>query len=200
MDQILERSARSTQTNMRAEFSAAQTRPQEVRFPLGVRDALSALPNAPLFRRRIAAALQSAVELRKPMAIVAIALGNDDQWQDVFSPADVRAVLATYAARLTRAFHGHAMVQRSAMFDFSCGITDVADDTAFSIQLQTLHATLAAPIALADREVTVLPHLGVAICPFDGLTGESLAKRSTVAARRALRKANDIEYFSTSDE
>ncbi len=194
------RAARSTPPTMRTGFAAAQTHPQDVRFPLGVRDALSALPNAPLYRRRIALALQSAVELRRPMAIIAVALSNAGNWKEVFSPAEIRTVLATDAARLARAFHGHAIPHRSAMFEFSCGIADVADDAEFLSQLQKLHAALAAPIALADREVMVRAHIGVAICPFDGLTGESLAKRSAAAARRAMQKTQDVEYFSASEE
>ena len=159
-----------------------------------------ALPGAPLFRRRIAAALLTAIEQRKPMAIVAVHLGDARDWQDVSGPSEVRTVLATYATRLARSLHSRGMLNRSAVYDFSAAVEHIHGEANLAQQLQSLHRTLMEPIVIGGRHVTIRPFIGVAICPFDGLTAEALTKRSAAAAHLAQHDAHEIRFFGASDE
>ena len=188
-------SAGAVRAALPAPVARSQTWVQDTRSTLGQRDALTALPNATLFKRRITQALLNAVQARKPMAIITVCLSDGMQGKEAFDPAATRTVLATYAARLGRAFHAHTILSRSAMYEFTCGVADMSGDAEFASELQALHAELAKPIAIAGAPVSIRPCIGVAICPFDGLTGESLSKRSSAAAHVASRNPSGIEYF-----
>ena len=162
---------------------------------LAQHDALTALPNRSHFRNMLRHALVRTESERPGLALLFLDLDgfkpiNDQHGHDVGD-----RMLRIVATRLTRAIRAGDCVGRMGGDEFVCLLGGIEDRQQLSHLACKLFDAVSAPLQIGKLQLTVRPSIGIAICPTDGGTADTLLKRADAAMYRAKREQLGYAFF-----
>jgi diguanylate cyclase (GGDEF)-like protein/PAS domain S-box-containing protein len=160
-------------------------------------DALTGLPNRVLFLDRLQQALAANRRQHKQFALMFLDLDRFKQINDTLGHRAGDIVLQEVARRLTHCVRGVDTVSRLAGDEFVVLLADIGGvDQAAHVAI-TVMQQLAQPIALDQQQIAPSVSVGIAICPGDGDTAETLLHHADVAMYHAKQDGrNAFRFFS----
>ncbi|HUP66110.1 MAG TPA: EAL domain-containing protein [Thermoanaerobaculia bacterium] len=154
-------------------------------------DALTGLPNRPLFIDRLIVATAHAARHRQKLAVFFLDVDRFKEINDTLghSPGDV--LLKTLSDRIRKCVRAEDTVARFGGDEFTLLLQkiDRAEDAA-----KVAHKLLAAvkePFIIGEHELYVSVSIGIALYPTDGLDAETLVKNADTAMYRAKDHGRD---------
>lgn len=158
-------------------------------------DGLALLPDKTLFHERLDYALKLAAPQRRAFAVLYLDL-------DGFKPISASQgqecadeLLKIVATRMTHAVRAEDMVSQLGDDEFACLLADLPSREQLGVLATKLIDAVSAPVKVGKFRFTVKPTIGVATCPADGVTGETLIRNADSAMRRAKRHQMGHAFF-----
>ena len=109
-------------------------------------------------------------------------------------------MLRIVAARLARAVRAGDFVGRMGGDEFACLLGGIDDRQQLSHLACKLFDAVSAPLQVGTLQLTLRPSIGIAICPTDGGTADTLLQRADAAMYRAKRAQSGYAFFEPGDD
>ena len=158
-------------------------------------DALTTLPNRGHFRDLLRQALVRTDLKRPSLALLYMDLDGFKPINDQHGHGVGDRMLRIVATRLTRAIRCGDNVGRMGGDEFACLLGDIENREQLSHLACKLFDAVSAPLQIGKLQLTVRPSIGIAICPIDGGTADTLLKRADAAMYRAKRAQSGYAFF-----
>ncbi|HUP48489.1 MAG TPA: EAL domain-containing protein [Thermoanaerobaculia bacterium] len=158
---------------------------------LAYHDALTGLPNRPLFMDRLIMALAQANRANQKLAVFFLDLDRFKDINDSLGHSVGDTLLKSVADRVRRCVREGDTVARFGGDEFTLLIpkVDKIEDTAKIAE--KIIETIRTPFVINEQELYVTTSIGVAIYPSDGLDAETLVRNSDAAMYRAKDQGRD---------
>jgi diguanylate cyclase (GGDEF)-like protein len=186
--------ARAALAQARAELAGMQAGERAARH-LALHDGLTALPNRDFFRQQLDRALNRADGQHRPLALLYIDLDAFKPINDTHGHGIGDELLRIIAARLNRAVRANDSVGRMGGDEFACLITDLPGRGQIERLACKLFDAVSMPVMVGDLRLCVRPSIGIALCPADGTTPDTLLVRADAAMYRAKREGCGHAFF-----
>ena len=200
--QQLEQEVRAAQAALllsRVELVGTQAKERRARR-LALHDSLTSLPNRMCFRERLDRALSQGVSQSRVLAVLYLDLDGFKEINDTHGHDVGDELLRIVAARLTRAVRAEDMVSRLGGDEFACLLAGVPSRARLIHLAGKLLDAVVAPCKLGTLKLVVRPSIGIAVCPADGETVDSLLKNADTAMYRAKRLRTGLAFFDQQAE
>ena len=158
-------------------------------------DALTTLPNRSHFRNLLRHALLKTEHQRPSLALLYLDLDSFKPINDQHGHEVGDRMLRIVATRLTRAIRAGDCVGRMGSDEFVCLLGGVEDRQQLSHLACKLFDAVSEPLQIGRLQLTVRPSIGIAVCPTDGGTADTLLKRADAAMARAKRAQSGYAFF-----
>jgi diguanylate cyclase (GGDEF)-like protein len=162
---------------------------------LALHDSLTSLPNRGFFRQRLDDALTHAEPQRRVLAVLYLDLDGFKPVNDTHGHDAGDELLRIIAARLARAIRAEDMVSRLGGDEFACLLSDLPSREHLCHLACKLFDAVSAPVQIGALKLSVHPSIGIATCPADGATAETLLKSADTAMYRAKRHQTGYAFF-----
>jgi diguanylate cyclase (GGDEF)-like protein len=160
-------------------------------------DAVTGLPNRPLFTGRLEHAVVQAQRYQRRLAVMFIDLDRFKQVNDTLGHEAGDLLLKEVARRLRANLRSGDTVARLGGDEFVMLLEEIASEQDMLWVGQKLIAELGAPCTIAGHEVTVTGSIGVSIFPEDGQDPGTLLRNADAAMYRAKAKGRNLcELYS----
>jgi diguanylate cyclase len=186
--------AQTALAQARAELVGTQAGERRARH-LALHDSLTSLPNGNFFVEQLELALGHAEPQPKALAVLYFDLDGFKSINDKHGHAAGDDLLRIVGARLTRAVRAADVVGRLGGDEFACLMADSPSRAQLSHLACKLFDAVSAPFQLGQLKLTVRPSIGIAMCPADGGTAETLLKNADAAMYRAKRQQSGYAFF-----
>lgn len=190
------REAQAALARARVQLVGTQADEQRARH-VALHDHLTALPNGTFFREQLDHALAHADRRHRTLAVLYLDLDAFKPINDAHGHAVGDELLRIVATRLSRALRSGDTVGRLGGDEFACTLTGTLSQTQLSQMACKLLDSVSAPLKIGDLRLSVRPSIGIAVCPADGETGETLLRRADTAMYRAKREKCGYAFFDT---
>lgn len=167
---------------------------------MALHDGLTALPNRRHFRERLDHALSACDTGPPTLALFFLDLDGFKPVNDEHGHQTGDELLRIIAARLTRAVRAEDMVGRLGGDEFACLLSDQLDRDQLGHLAGKLFDAVATPLKIGPLRLTVRPSIGIAICPTDGNTADTLLERADAAMYRAKRLRSGFAFFDATTD
>jgi diguanylate cyclase (GGDEF)-like protein len=166
---------------------------------LAYHDALTGLPNRPLFMDRLIIALAQANRANQKLAVLFLDLDRFKNINDSLGHTVGDTLLKSAAERVRRCVREGDTVARFGGDEFTLLIprVDKIEDAA-KIANKVIE-TLKIPFQINDRELFITTSVGVALYPADGLDPETLVRNADTAMYRAKDQGRDNYQLYAAD-
>lgn len=169
---------------------------QEHIYRLAHYDPLTGLPNRSLLAQLSHALIQAAQHKQVPLAVLFLDLDHFKHINDSLGHRVGDALLLAVAARLRSVVRDDDILCRLGGDEFILLLPDTAAEGAARVAEKLLAASRQ-PYQVQHHELTMLPSIGVALCPQDGVDFEALSQCADVAMYRAkLDGRNTYRFFT----
>ncbi|MGZ8710568.1 MAG: putative bifunctional diguanylate cyclase/phosphodiesterase, partial [Thermoanaerobaculia bacterium] len=158
---------------------------------LAYHDALTGLPNRPLFMDRLIIALAQANRANQKLAVLFLALDRFKDINDSLGHTVGDTLLKSAAERVRRCVREGDTVARFGGDEFTLLIPRVDKIEDAAKIANKIIETLKIPFQISDRELFITTSIGVAIYPADGLDPETLVRNADTAMYRAKDQGRD---------
>jgi diguanylate cyclase (GGDEF)-like protein len=158
---------------------------------LAYHDALTGLPNRPLFIDRLIIALAHASRGNQKLAVFFLDLDRFKDINDSLGHSIGDALLKSVADRVRRCVREGDTIARFGGDEFTLMIPKIDHFEDAAKIAQKIIETLKIPFQIADRELFVTTSIGVSIFPGDGLDPETLVRNADTAMYRAKEQGRD---------
>ncbi len=158
---------------------------------LAYHDALTGLPNRPLFIDRLIVALAQADRSGQNLAVLFLDLDRFKDINDSLGHSVGDALLKAVADRVRRCVREGDTVARLGGDEFTLLIPKVEGVEDAAKVAQKVIETLKIPFMIADRELFVTTSIGMSLYPADGLDPETLLRNADTAMYRAKEQGRD---------
>ena len=148
-------------------------------------DAMTGLPNARLFLRRLAVAVREAGPKRKPLAVLALDLDGFAAINESLGFAAGDELLRRLAPRLMRAVGPRDTVCRAGADEFFVLLTEAWDEDFACRAASRMMVALSRPLSVSGKTVCVTPSVGIAHFPDHARDERVLLARATAALGEA---------------
>lgn len=186
--------ARTALAQAHAELMGTQAEERRTRH-LALHDALTSLPNRGFFGERLEHALALAAPQRHALAVLYLDLDGFKAINDTYGHAVGDELLRIVGARLSRGVRTEDMVSRFGGDEFACLLADSPDREHLSRLACKLIDAVQAPCKIGQLQLSVRPSIGIAICPSDGESAETLLKNADAAMCCAKRQQSGHAFF-----
>jgi diguanylate cyclase (GGDEF)-like protein len=176
----------------RLELAGTRARERQVRHE-SLHDSLTSLPNRRYFRAHLEHQL-AAARAGAPLALLYLDLDAFKPINDAQGHGAGDEVLRIVAARLAHAVRAEDLMSRIGGDEFACVVTNRLGRGQLEEFARKLHATVAAPMAVGGDTLRVLPSIGIAVTPGDGLSADELIRSADTAMFRAKRQRTGIAF------
>ncbi len=178
------------------------TRADEVRARhMALHDGLTLLPNRSFFQERLTEALVLAEATEQSLAVLYIDLDGFKPINDAHGHETGDALLKIVAARLTRTVRAEDMASRVGGDEFACLMGGVPTRGQLVELARKLFHAISATVQIGQVLLHVRPSIGIALCPADATTADTLLKTADAAMYRAKRQQTGYAFFDElSDE
>jgi diguanylate cyclase (GGDEF)-like protein len=187
---------RAELTAARLELVNVQTNEKNARY-LSLHDDLTSLPNRSYFRQRLERALADEEPPRQALAVLYLDLDGFKPLNDTHGHDAGDELLRIVAARLTHAVRAEDMVSRVGGDEFACMLTGLPQREQVRYVACKLFDAVSAPLKIGALEFSVRASIGIATCPTDGTTADSLLKCADAAMYRAKREGTGYTFSET---
>jgi len=160
-------------------------------------DPLTGLPNRRLFSDRARQALQMAVRVQAPGALLLFDIDRFKMTNDSLGHSAGDEVLRETALRLQAEIGDSATVARLGGDEFAAVLPRCSPVEAMQAAERLRHA-LAAPLRVAGMQIEVSTSIGIALFPQDGVELERLVKNAEMAMYEVKRAGRGASRFFTS--
>src|SRR5690606_34472620 len=150
-------------------------------------DRLTELPNQALFSLRLGERL----ELRRPGAMLAVAILNLDRFQLVNESLGheiADQLLAAVAARLRSELSRDLLIARLSRDEFAILLDEITDPGAAERLGRDIHELVRKPFLISDHDILVTASVGIAFAPSPIVRPEELLRNASIAMHRAKRE------------
>lgn len=188
--QVLELQVFDAQTALaqtRSELAGTRAGEEQARHK-ALHDALTSLPNRSYFHERLDDALAKTPPLRQAFAVLYLDLDGFKAINDSHGHGVGDQVLGIVAQRLRRAIRVEDMVSRLGGDEFACLVMGLASQQQLKRLAAHLFDVVSAPVRLGELRLIVRPSIGIALCPDDGVTAQSLLDKADSAMYHAKRE------------
>ncbi|MGZ8866989.1 MAG: putative bifunctional diguanylate cyclase/phosphodiesterase, partial [Thermoanaerobaculia bacterium] len=158
---------------------------------LAYHDALTGLPNRPLFMDRLIIALAQANRANQKLAVLFLDLDRFKDINDSLGHTVGDTLLKSAAERVRRCVREGDTVARFGGDEFTLLIPRVDKIEDAAKIANKIIETLKIPFQISDRELFITTSIGVAIYPADGLDPETLVRNADTAMYRAKDQGRD---------
>ena len=158
---------------------------------LAYHDALTGLPNRPLFMDRLIIALAQANRANQKLAVLFLDLDRFKDINDSLGHTVGDTLLKSAADRVRRCVREGDTVARFGGDEFTLVIPKVDKIEDAAKIANKIIETLKIPFQINDRELFITTSIGVAIYPIDGLDPETLVRNADTAMYRAKEQGRD---------
>ncbi len=183
---------RATLAKMQDELTDAHKREKRSRY-LAFHDDLTALPNRRFFLERLGRALLSQGSSPPDLAVIYLDLDGFKALNDAHGHATGDRLLNLIASRLAHALRAQDVVSRLGGDEFGCLVIGASRPRLRYI-VMTLFEAVAAPFKVGLLTLSVRPSIGVAMCPSDGTTVDTLVHAADAAMYRAKRNRSSFAF------
>lgn len=158
-------------------------------------DPLTTLPNRSHFCSMLRHALVSTAPERPSLALLYLDLDGFKSINDQHGHAVGDRMLSIVATRLTRAIRSGDCVGRVGGDEFVCLLGGIEDRQQLSHLACKLFDAVSAPLQIGNLQLTVRPSIGIAICPTDGGTADTLLQHADAARFSAKRAQSGYAFY-----
>lgn len=164
-------------------------------------DALTGLPNRPLFYDRLRQALRRAARDRTAMALLFIDLNRFKWVNDTLGHQTGDVLLREAAQRMSACVRGSETIARIGGDEFTVILSEVGDREEAEKVARRLLDSLGEPFNIAGQTLHISASVGVTFAPEQGTDPELLVKNADVAMYHAKRQgtANSVFYDPAMD-
>jgi len=160
-------------------------------------DPMTGLANRTLLLERLADAVSHATHARSQGALAFLDLDNFKHINDNFGHAAGDTVLREVALRLRQNVRDGDTVARFGGDEFVLVINDQPQLADLADMVERVRASVAAPIAVGDREILPGTSIGVAVFPRDGRNVDQLMRAADAAMYHAKALGrNNCQFYS----
>lgn len=193
LDHELQR-ARAALSATRVQLAGTQARERRASH-LADHDSLTSLPNRRSFGARLDDALHDGEKPAPALAVLYLDLDGFKPINDRHGHDTGDELLRIVARRLRGAVRSDDMVCRLGGDEFACLLTNALGREQIARLASKLFNAVAAPVKVGAVELSVLPSIGIAVCPTDGRTSSTLLKRADSAMYRAKQRQLGYAFF-----
>lgn len=172
------------------ERQAAVLAGQEIEH-LAYHDALTGLPNRPLFIDRLIVALAHATRQRQKLAVFFLDVDRFKDINDSLGHSLGDVLLKSIAERIRRCVRAEDTVARFGGDEFTLVIQRITHAEDAAKVAEKLLESLRQPIRVGDHELFVTTSIGISLFPTDGTDAETLVKNADTAMYRAKDHGRD---------
>ena len=158
---------------------------------LAYHDALTGLPNRPLFMDHLILALAQAARGKQQLAVFFLDLDRFKDINDSLGHTSGDVLLKAVSDRIRGCVREGDTVSRFGGDEFTLLIPRIDNVEDAAKIAQKIHETLKIPFVVADRELFVSTSIGIAIFPVDGHDPETLVRNADTAMYRAKDAGRD---------
>ncbi len=158
---------------------------------LAYHDALTGLPNRPLFMDRLIMALAQASRSNQRVAVFFLDLDRFKDINDSLGHSTGDGLLKAVAERIRRCVREGDTVARFGGDEFTLMIPKIDEVEDAAKIAQKILETLKIPFAINERELFVTTSVGISIYPNDGTDPETLVRNADSAMYRAKDQGRD---------
>ncbi|HSP32720.1 MAG TPA: EAL domain-containing protein [Thermoanaerobaculia bacterium] len=158
---------------------------------LAYHDALTGLPNRPLFMDRLIVALAQANRAHQKLAVFFLDLDRFKDINDSLGHTTGDTLLKAVAERIRRCVREGDTVARFGGDEFTLMIPKIENVEDGAKIAQKIIETLKIPFFVNDRELFVTTSIGVSLYPIDGADPETLVRNADTAMYRAKDHGRD---------
>ena len=158
---------------------------------LAYHDALTGLPNRPLFIDRLIVALAQASRTDQKLAVFFLDLDRFKDINDSIGHSTGDALLKSVAERIRRCVREGDTVARFGGDEFTLLIPRIDHVEDAAKIAQKILETLKIPFSVADHELFVTTSIGISVYPTDGIDPETLVRNADTAMYRAKDQGRD---------
>lgn len=169
---------------------AAQLATMEIEH-LAYHDALTGLPNRPLFVDRLIVALAQATRADQKLAVFFLDLDRFKDINDSLGHSIGDSLLKVVAERIRRCVRDGDTVARFGGDEFTLLIPRVEQVEDVAKIAQKIIETLKIPFVINEQELFVTTSIGISIFPNDGVDPETLVRNADSAMYRAKDQGRD---------
>ncbi len=169
---------------------------QEHIYRLAHYDALTGLPNRSLLAQLSHDAIETALKRQTSLAVLFLDLDHFKHINDSLGHRVGDALLLAVAARLRSVVRGDDTLCRLGGDEFILLLPDTAAKGAARVAEKLLEASRQ-PYQVGHHELTMLPSIGIALCPQDGMDFEALSQCADVAMYHAKLDGRNAYRFFT---
>jgi diguanylate cyclase (GGDEF)-like protein len=154
-------------------------------------DALTGLPNRPLYMDRLIVALAQATRANQKLAVFFLDLDRFKDINDSLGHTTGDLLLKACAERIRRCVREGDTVARFGGDEFTLLIPRIDNIEDAAKIAQKINETLRVPFIIAGRELFATTSIGIAISPSDGRDPETLVRNADAAMYRAKDQGRD---------
>jgi diguanylate cyclase (GGDEF)-like protein len=158
---------------------------------LAYHDALTGLPNRPLFMDRLIMALAQATRANQKLAVFFLDLDRFKDINDSLGHSLGDSLLKAVAERIRRCVREGDTVARFGGDEFTLLIPRIDNIEDAAKIAHKIIETLRIPFLISERELFVTTSVGIAISPSDGRDPETLVRNADTAMYRAKDQGRD---------
>jgi len=158
---------------------------------LAYHDALTGLPNRPLFMDRLIVALAQATRANQQIAVFFLDLDRFKDINDSLGHSLGDALLKAVAERIRRCVREGDTVARFGGDEFTLLIPRIDNIEDAAKIAHKIIETIRIPFLISERELFVTTSIGIAISPDDGRDPETLVRNADTAMYRAKDQGRD---------
>jgi diguanylate cyclase (GGDEF)-like protein len=179
---------------MRDELAAAHASERHAQY-LAQHDALTMLPNARQFSRRLDDALSGGVQRSPGLAVLFLDLDDFKPINDRHGHDTGNELLRIVAQRLRHMVRTGDVVARLGGDEFACLLAQPMGRAQLGRVADQLFDAISAPLKVGAMELSVRPSIGIAVCPDDGDNAATLLQRADAAMYQAKRCQSRHAFF-----
>ncbi|MGH9458977.1 MAG: putative bifunctional diguanylate cyclase/phosphodiesterase [Thermoanaerobaculia bacterium] len=158
---------------------------------LAYHDALTGLPNRPLFVDRLIVALAQATRHRQKLAVFFLDIDRFKDINDTLGHTHGDTMLKGVADRIRKTVRAEDTVSRFGGDEFTLLVQRIDHIEDAARIAQKLLAAVKKPFVLGDHEIVVSVSIGISLFPTDGIDAETLVKNADTAMYRAKEHGRD---------
>lgn len=166
---------------------------------LAYHDALTGLPNRPLFMDRLIVALAQSNRAHQKLAVFFLDLDRFKDINDSLGHTMGDTLLKAVADRVRHCVREGDTVARFGGDEFTLLIPKIENVEDAAKIAQKISETLKIPFVVFDRELFVTTSIGVSIFPADGADPETLVRNADTAMYRAKEQGRDNYQLYAAD-
>ena len=186
--------AKSDLSDMRADLSKSQIKEKDALY-IALHDSLTGLPNRLLLEQRLDHGLTQSRRYGWKLAVMLIHLDKFKNVNDSYGHDIGDKLLITVARRLEDAVRGEDMVSRWGGDEFICLLLNIKHESDAVSLANKMIEQISQECDLDGTMVSISATIGIAICPRDGETAETLFKQVDRAMYRSKGTDQRIMLF-----